>query len=247
MDSDNFSDPQSIANEFAPAAMSVNVAIFAICDDQFSILLNERDQGPFRFQWELPSSFVLPDESLFEAASRVLGQHATEADTTLLQQLGAYATPRRDPRMRSITVAYTSVLSGIDNSPVDSTVASSEFVPITEVLSGSKNLAFDHGRITTDSIARIRLEIGSTTLAAKFCPPEFTIAQLRNVYEKIWETAIEAGNFQRKTQQVPNFLVPLAKKAPNVSGAGRPPKLFTSGAPVEIYPPLKRKLTILPH
>lgn len=247
MDSDNFSDPQSIASEFAPAAMSVNVAIFAICNDQFSILLSERDQGPFRFQWELPTSFVLPDESLFEAALRVLRRHDIKADTTLLRQLGAYASPRRDPRMRSITVAYTSVLSGIDNLPADSTVASSEFVAIAEVVCGSKNLAFDHGRIMTDSIERIRVEIGSTTLAAKFCSPEFTIAQLRNVYEKIWETAIEAGNFQRKTQQVPNFLIPLAKKAPNVSGAGRPPKLFTSGAPVEIYPPLKRKLTILPH
>ena len=247
MDSDNFSAPQQIASEFAPAAMSVNVSIFAIYNDQFSILLSERNQGPFRFQWELPSSFVLPDESLIEAASRVLRKNDMKAETTLLEQLGAYASPRRDPRMRSMTVAYTAVLPRIDNLALNSGPASPEFIPVAELVSGSRNLAFDHDKIATDSLEKIRTQIGSTTLAAKFCPPEFTIAQLRNVYEKIWETSIEAGNFQRKTQQVPNFLIPLHKKAPDVTGAGRPPKLFTSGALVEIHPPLKRKLTFLTH
>ena len=228
------------SHDFPPFAVTVDIALFTIFEGKFSMLLIERGQGPFRFAWALPGGFVLPDEDLLAAANRELSEE-TGAPTNLhLEQLGSYGAPKRDPRMRVVTVAYWAILPNLDR-PIGGTDAySAKFVPVSEILSGDKNLAFDHEMIARDAIDRARAKIEYTTAATNFCPPEFTISQLRNIYEKIWNIPLEAGNFQRKVQQIPGFITPLEKKVSNGIGPGRPPKLFAAGPTNEIHPPFRR-------
>jgi 8-oxo-dGTP diphosphatase len=231
------------SNDFPPFAVTVDIALFTIFEGKFSMLLIERGEGPFRFAWALPGGFVRPDEGLLEAANRELSEE-TGAPTNLhLEQLGSYGAPKRDPRMRVVTVAYCAILPNLAT-PIGGTDAlSAQFVPVDDIVSGNRNLAFDHEMIARDAIERTRSKIEYTTLAAKFCAPEFTIAELRSVYEQIWGLSLEAGNFQRKVQQIGGFLEPLNKKVANPTSAGRPPKLFRAGPANEISPPFKRNST----
>jgi 8-oxo-dGTP diphosphatase len=100
------------------------------------------------------------------------------------------------------------------------------------------HLAFDHARILADGVERARAKLEYTTLAASFCPPEFTVSQLRRVYEAVWGTTIDPRNFQRKVTSTPDFLLPTGEKVR--TGRGRPGQLFQRGKATALHPPMLR-------
>ena len=82
-------------------------------------------------------------------------------------------------------------------------------------------MAFDHRRILHDGVERARAKLEYTTLGAAFCRAEFTVAELRRVYEIVWGRALDPRNFHRKVTGAERFLV----------ATGRPPRRATAGAP----------------
>ena len=98
-------------------------------------------------------------------------------------------------------------------------------------------LAFDHERIVRDAVERTRSKLEYTALAARFCPPEFTIAQLRRVYETVWNTRLDPGNFQRGVQESGAFERHLEAPPAPQSGRGRPASLWSVSAALEADEP----------
>ena len=99
-------------------------------------------------------------------------------------------------------------------------------------------LAFDHGQILADGLERARAKLEYTPLAAAFCPPEFTIAQLRGVYETVWGTSLDPRNFHRKVTGTPGFVIPACGET--AGARGRPAQLYRKGPAATLYPPLLR-------
>ena len=102
--------------------------------------------------------------------------------------------------------------------------------PVREIERGDVRLAFDHERIVRDAVERTRSKLEYTALAAKFCPPEFTIRQLRRAYEAVWNTRLDPGNFQRNVQESGVFVKRIEAAAEPPSGRGRPASLWSVGA-----------------
>jgi 8-oxo-dGTP diphosphatase len=90
------------------------------------------------------------------------------------------------------------------------------WVPVEEV----SGLAFDHDVILRDAVEQARDKLQSTTVATAFCGTEFTIGELRAVYEAVWGFALDKPNFHRKVTDAGGFIEPTGEK--RSTGNGRP-------------------------
>ena len=223
---------------FPPFAVTVDVAVFTIRDDALHVLLIARGEEPFKAALALPGGFVKPDENLDQAAARELAEETGLRDGSWhLEQLGSYGDPDRDPRMRVVTVAYWAICADLPGLRAGGDAASAILMPVEEIEVGNARLAFDHERIVRDAVERTRSKLEHTALAAKFCPSEFTIAQLRRVYEAVWSTRLDPGNFQRNVQESGAFEKRSGSAPSFRSRRGRRAALWSVRESTAISPP----------
>jgi 8-oxo-dGTP diphosphatase len=225
---------------FEPFAVTVDIVVFTLRHDRLQLVLIERGEPPFAGAWALPGGFVLPNENLLDAAGRELIE---ETATTIsgLRQLGAYGAPDRDPRMRVVTVAWWAILPALADPVAGTDAAVASLVDVDDVIDGRIEVAFDHHQIITDALAALRHELQHSTLAASFWDGEFCIADLRRVYETVFGTRLEPGNFQRRVRKIDGFIEPTGRRR---LGRGRPAELFVAAGdgPAPLDPPLQ-----IPH
>ncbi len=154
-----------------------------------------------------------------------------------LEQLATYGDPDRDPRMRTVTVAYLALAPDLPVPRPGGDAAAVEWLAVERLLKAKSSLGFDHGDILGDGVERARAKLEYTPLAASFCPSEFTVADLRRVYEIVWDTRLDPRNFHRKVTGTPQFLVSLHRRRTEI---GRPAELYRVGRARQLHPPMLR-------
>lgn len=224
---------------FPPFAVTVDMVLLTVTDGRLSVLLVERDTHPFRAFAALPGGFVQPEEDLDDAAVRRLeAETGVRRDAAYVEQLGAFGRPERDPRMRVISVAYLVFAPDLPAPRPGAGARSVAWVPVVEVPTG--RLAFDHARVLAAGVERARAKLEYTPLAAAFCDPELTVADLRRVYEAVWGVALDPRNFHRKVTGTPGFLEPLGRAATVGREGGRPAALYRRGRATMLHPAMLR-------
>ncbi|MEV6303105.1 NUDIX domain-containing protein [Actinoplanes sp. NPDC051861] len=216
-------------------AITVDLVLLTIREGALKVLLIRRGIPPHEGQWALPGGFVLPDEDLGDAARRELREETgLDPQAGHLEQLATYGAPGRDPRDRVVTVAYLALLPDLPAPTAGSDAAGAEWRPCDQ-----SGLAFDHDRILADGLERARAKLEYTPLATAFCPPEFTVADLRAVYETVWQTRLDPRNFHRKVTSAEGFVEPTGHTT--IRDRGRPAQLFRRGPAMQLQPPLMRQ------
>jgi 8-oxo-dGTP diphosphatase len=147
----------------------------------------------------------------------------------VLAQFGAYGDPGRDPRMNVVTVAYLAVLRDVGDVVAGTDAADAGLTPVSDVLNGKLQLAFDHQRIVRDAIERVRVELEASGMATAFVGTTFTMAELRTVYEAIWGVQLDAANFRRSILAEDGWVIPTGRRARPGSSGGRPAELYRAG------------------
>ncbi|GAA2262525.1 NUDIX hydrolase [Streptomyces ruber] len=223
---------------FEPFAVTVDLAVLTIREGRLQVLLIERGQEPYAGRWALPGGFLLPHESAGTAARRELAEETGLADVSglHLEQLRTYSEPDRDPRMRVVSVAYTALLPDAPEPRGGGDAARARWLPYDE----AGPLAFDHDRILADAHDRIGAKLEYTCIATAFCPPEFTLGELQQVYETVWGTALDRPNFRRKVLATDGFVAAVPGAARLTGGRGKPAALYRAGPATGLHPPLLR-------
>ncbi|WP_328332543.1 NUDIX hydrolase [Kribbella sp. NBC_00382] len=225
--------------DFEPLGVAADLVILTVREGSLQVLLIRRGIAPYRGRWALPGGFVRPKEDLEEAARRELQEETgLLSDRIHLEQVATYGEPGRDPRGRVISVTYLALVPDLPSPVAGTDAASAEWVAVDEVLADQSRLAFDHHRILTDAVERARAKLEYSPLAAAFCPDEFTISELRGIYEAVWGVQLDPRNFHRKATKTDGFVIPLG--ATTTRDGGRPAQLFRRGPAATLHPPLTR-------
>lgn len=241
--------------------VTVDVVALTVTDGELHVLLVERGLEPFVGRLALPGGFVLKGESLTQAAQRELAEETGMLPPGHLEQLKTYGPIGRDPRGPVLSIAFL-LLAPFDRIPHGGgDAATAAWYPVSQLRTSDPHaqrgqhpvdsqfcdLAFDHAQILLDGIERARSKIEYSPLAASFCPEEFTIAELRSVYEAVWGVDIDPRNFHRKVTGTAGFLEPTGRRGG--SGTGRPAELFRLDSHVAphdpvLYPPMLRRSVV---
>jgi 8-oxo-dGTP diphosphatase len=218
--------------------LTADLVILTIRDGALSVLLVERENEPFRGRLALPGGFLRGAESLEQTAARELAEETgLDAGALRLRQVGVYSAPDRDPRRpRVVTCAYLAIAPDLPVPVAGSDARAARWVPVAGATGAE--LAFDHDRILADAVGLARTLLQFSTIATAFCGPEFTISDLREVYETVWGVGLDKPNFHRKVTDADGFVVPTGGKRPSPNG--RPAALYRAGAATELVPPMMR-------
>jgi 8-oxo-dGTP diphosphatase len=247
---------------YPPVAVTVDVVALTIRDGELHVLLVRRGYPPFEGRWALPGGFVRPGEDLRPGAARELAEEtglttARGLARVHLEQLASYGEPDRDPRMRVISVAHLAFAPNLPDPAPGSDARDAAWVPVASLglphaaqapgravrqrPGTTRLLAFDHARILADGLERARSKLEYTPLATRFAGDEFSIAELRAVYETVWGDALHAGNFHRKVLSVPGFVESTGATTERGGQRGGPrARLYRAGDARLLHPALLR-------
>lgn len=210
-------------------AVTVDLVVLTVRADRLHALMITRGLAPFYGALALPGGFVLPAEDLVDAAVRELREESgVQRSAGHLEQLATYGAPGRDPRGCVVSVAYLALEPDLPVPTAGSDASTAQWVPVEDLLPGTR-LAFDHAEILADGVERARSKLEYTQLATAFCPPEFTVGDLRRVYEAVWGVALDPRNFHRKVAGTPGFIEPTG--GVSEGSRGRPAALFRRARP----------------
>ncbi|HJG90297.1 MAG TPA: NUDIX hydrolase [Brachybacterium massiliense] len=217
--------------------VAVDLTVLTLRDGALNVLLIQREDDPHRGAWALPGGFIQHGEDLEAAAYRVLSDEASLGSGAVhLEQVRTFGAPGRDPRGHVVSVSFMALGANLPDPRRGDDVADARWWALEDL--GDVPLAFDHAEVLASSIERARSKLEYTTLAVTFLPEEFTVSQLRGVYESVWGTTLDAGNFHRKATRSEGFLEELDRHA--APTGGRPARLYRAGQGTSLMPPLLR-------
>lgn len=180
-----------------PILCTVDTALIVLSSGQLCVSVHERTYGPEKGKLALPG--VVIDEAA-DGSAEAAAYRAIETKLRFrppyIEQLRTYSGRKRDERGWSITVVYYALVSeALFKSQEPS---ASILLPVADVASGKRALAFDHAQIVADVGDRIRSKGGYSSLPLYLLDDRFTLAQAQAVYEAVLGKPLQKANFKRK-------------------------------------------------
>lgn len=177
--------------------VSVDCIVFGFDNNHLKLLIGRRQMDPGRGEWSLYGGFVRANESLDDAANRVL-HDLTGMRKIYMKQVGAFGAVDRDPGERVISVAYCALINVHDYDDKLREQYGLQWVDIDSL----PRLYSDHNQMVKKAVMLLRHRIKTEPLSFNLLPDLFTLTQLQHVYEAILGGDIDKRNFRKRIKQI---------------------------------------------
>ena len=184
-------------NEHSKVLVSVDCIIFGFNGSQLQLLIGKRQMDPGRGEWSLYGGFVGQNETLEDAANRVI-LDLTGMKGLYIRQVGAFGRIDRDPGERVISIAYCALINVKDYDDSLRIRYGLEWVNLNEL----PKLYSDHNQMIQNAISQIRRRINNEPLSFKLLPELFTLTQLQHVFEAVMGEEIDKRNFRKRIKDI---------------------------------------------
>lgn len=186
--------------EHSKVWVSVDCIIFGFDEGKLRILVGKRQMDPGRGEWSLYGGFVRGDESIDDAANRVL-YDLTGLRNLYMRQVGAFGSVDRDPGERVISIAYYALISVNEYDDQLRKQHGVEWVNIDEI----PHLYSDHNEMVLKARKLMRQKLSTEPVGFRLLPSLFTLTQLQHLYEAVYGEELDKRNFRKRIKEM-NFI-----------------------------------------
>ena len=177
----------------AKILVAVDCIIFGFEEQRLKLLLFKRKVKPSQGEWSLIGSFVKPDENVDHAAARVLEEY-TGLTNIYLDELAVYGNTDRDTGGRVISVAHYALIRINEQDKKVIKDYEAKWFDIDDVPS----LILDHNEMVSRALNRLRAKTKTKPIGFSLLPKQFTIPQLKALYDGIFQKDLDKRNFRKK-------------------------------------------------
>ncbi|MGN6180483.1 MAG: NUDIX hydrolase [Mucilaginibacter sp.] len=195
------------------SVFSTDCVIFGFEAGELKVLLIERNEDPFKGWYALPGNIVGLNESVDDAAARILYELTGLRDIHM-RQFHTFGEVNRHPQGRVVTIGYFALIriSQKEVAPLTDYARKAFWHPVNDL----PKLAFDHTEIFQRAFKKIRTKMNYEPIAFELLPEKFTLTQLQNLYEAVLNKKLDKRNFRKKMLSY-GFLKELSEKQKGVS------------------------------
>ena len=173
--------------------LAVDCIIFGFDRNNLKILLVKRGIEPEINKWSLMGGFVKPSENLPLAAARIL-KNLTGLTNVYQEELHSFSAPERDPVERTVSIAYFALIDINNYQQQITSDYKAEWFPLKKF----PKLIFDHNQMVQKAKARLQYKAAFHPILFELLPTKFTLPQLQNLYESVYDIVMDKRNFSRK-------------------------------------------------
>jgi len=173
--------------------VAVDCIIFGFDGKELKALLIKRAFEPEQGKWSLMGGFVASDESSDDAAGRVLLQ-LTGLSNVYMEQLHCFSEVNRDTAGRVISIAYFALINIANYNEQLQPEHEARWFPLAKIPA----LIFDHRKMVELAKEGLKQKVANHPIGFELLPEKFTLPQLQNLYEAIYEESLDKRNFTRK-------------------------------------------------
>lgn len=197
---------------------AVAVVIFIVREGALQVLLINRTAAPDAGRWALPGGLLHEDESLDEAAARVLLRETGVADV-YLEQLYTFDTPPSARGTSALMVSYFALVEARRARLEPRETWRPAWFPVAAL----PEMALRNDAVVDYALRRLRAKLEYTNVVYSLMAEEFTLTDLQRVYEVIEGEALDKRNFRRRVLSL-GIVQPATGRA--TGGAHRPAQLY---------------------
>ena len=177
--------------------VGLDCVIFGFHEGELSLLLLKRNFEPAKGEWSLMGGFLKHDESIDDAAKRVL-KELTGLENVYMEQIGLFGEIDRDPGERVLSAVYYALININEYDRELVQKHNAHWVKINEL----PPLIFDHPQMVVKAREAMKQKAETEPIGFNLLPKLFTLTQLQSLYEAIFGEVIDKRNFRKKIAEM---------------------------------------------
>ena len=206
-------------DHFFRGAFSIDLVLITYHEGHLKLLLQKKDEEPFKGFPGLPGKLILPNEST-EKAAKELAKELIDNDKFYTKQLNAFSEVDRHPLGRVVTFAFYGLI------PFNKTPVALPAHLSWHTFDDIPKLSYDHNKILKTVLKRFKKGLLRHPTVFELLNKEFLLPDVINIYEQAFDQKVDAPNFRKQIRKS-ELIVPLGKYHHQAHAIGRPAEYYT--------------------